>query len=106
MGSIINTNKFLRTSLFCNGDWKSQDNQYLVVPMHTHTYRDPHLCSTLKAHILPGLCAPVSWDAWRLALDALWLLVLSVLGRRLKSAGALLMELLSTASHRHNFVMR
>lgn len=34
-----------------------------------------------------------------------WLLVLGVLERRLKSAGALLMELLSTALRRHNFMM-
>lgn len=34
------------------------------------------------------------------------LLVLGVLGRRLKSAGALLMELLSVVLRRHNFMMR
>lgn len=34
-----------------------------------------------------------------------WLLVHGVLGRCLKSAGVLLMELLSAASHRHNFMM-
>lgn len=106
MGLIINATDFLNIVYFIMVPvWKWQDAQYLVVPLP---------CIHLEG---PGSRFERSRPSWAFGAGALgcqgvdagqcsWWLVLSVPVRCSKSAGALLMELLSAASHRINFVMR
>lgn len=103
MGLIINTNTFLRNCLFFNGDRLEIIRQ----PPLRFTQIGLDLCTTLWKitsflgfwRLCPGLLGVCPWTA-------LAVISSQCSGRCLKSAAALLMELLSAASHRHNFVMR
>lgn len=109
MDLIINANKFLRICLFYNGDSLRITGQPIFsCPCAVHSLRRACTSATLFERSHP------SWALSICVLGCLgvdpgqpsWLLVHGVLGRCLKSAGALLRELLSAASHRQNFVMR
>lgn len=107
MGLIINAKKFLGDCLFYNRDSLGITGQPISSPYGVHSLRRAWTSAKLFERSHPS---------WALSVCVLgcfrvdpgqhsWLLVHGVLGRRLKSAGVLLIELLSAASYRHNFMM-